>query len=365
MEKRDYYEILGVSKSSTTDEIKKAYRKMAIKYHPDKNPGDKASEEKFKEAAEAYEILSDKTKKQKYDQYGHNGDVGGFNGSSGGFGGMNMDDIFKQYGDVFGGHFNTNYGRSNVRKNVGKDLRVKINLNLSEIANGVEKKIKINKDVACSACDGSGAKNKASIVTCKNCNGTGQEMRITNTVFGQMQQITTCSTCNGDGKMIVDKCTTCNGSSLVKKDDVVTIKIPPGVFNGMNLSMERGGNMGAKNGIAGNLIILIEEIIHPLLKRDGINLHYNAPISFPDVVLGTTIEVPSVNDGVRMKIKVEPGTQSGKILRLQGKGLIDINNTNNTGDILVSVNVYTPQHLTDAEKQIIEKLQKNKNFKPN
>lgn len=367
MSKRDYYEILEITKSASADEIKKAYRKMAIKYHPDKNPGDKTAEEKFKEAAEAYEILSSPDKKQRYDQYGHAGLGGnsgfGGGGGRGGFGGMNMDDIFSQFGDVFGGHFGGGgSSRGGRRVNRGSNLRVKVKMNLEEIANGVEKKIKVNKYVACKPCRGSGAKDGSSFNTCSTCRGTGQVTRVTNTILGAMQTTSTCPTCGGEGQSITDKCTSCHGDGIVRDEEVISINIPAGVAEGMQLSVSGKGNMGARGGVAGDLIIVIEEIEHELLKRDGMNLFYDHFISFVDAAIGTQIEVPTI-DG-KAKIKVEPGTQSGKVLRLKAKGLPDIN-TYSRGDILVNINVWTPQQLTKDEKAILERLREAENFKPN
>jgi molecular chaperone DnaJ len=365
MAKRDYYEILEIAKNASADEIKKAYRKMAIKFHPDKNPGDKAAEEKFKEAAEAYEILSNADKKQRYDQYGHAGvgnNGGGFNGG-GGFGGMNMDDIFSQFGDIFGGHFggggNSRGGR---RVNRGSNLRVKVKMTLEEVANGVEKKIKVNKYVACKPCRGSGAKDGASFNTCSTCRGTGQVTRVTNTILGAMQTTSTCPTCGGEGQSITDKCTSCHGDGIVRDEEVISINIPAGVADGMQLSVSGKGNMGPRGGVAGDLIIVIEEVEHELLKRDGLNLFYDHFISFVDAAIGTQIEVPTI-DG-KAKIKVEPGTQSGKVLRLKAKGLPEINSYSR-GDILVNINVWTPQQLTKDEKAALERLRDSENFKPN
>jgi len=369
MSKRDYYEILEVPKGANTDDIKKAYRKMAIKYHPDKNPGDKAAEEKFKEAAEAYEVLSSAEKKQRYDQFGHagmgaNGGFGGAGGGRGGFGGMNMDDIFSQFGDIFGSQFGggSSRGGGGRRVNRGSNLRVKVKMSLEEIANGVEKKIKVNKHVACKPCHGSGAKDGASFNTCSTCRGSGQVTRVTNTILGAMQTTSTCPTCGGEGQSITDKCTSCHGDGVVRDEEVISINIPAGVAEGMQLSVSGKGNMGARGGVAGDLIIVIEEIEHDLLKRDGMNLFYDHFISFVDAAMGTQIEVPTI-DG-KAKVKIEPGTQSGKVLRLKAKGLPDIN-TYSRGDILVNINVWTPQQLTKDEKALLERLRDAENFKPN
>jgi molecular chaperone DnaJ len=362
MSKRDYYAVLEISKSASADEIKKAYRKMAIQHHPDKNPGDKASEEKFKEAAEAYEVLSNPQKKQAYDQYGHAG-LGGNAGFGGaGRGGFDMEDIFSQFGDVFGGHFGGGSRGGGRRVNRGSNLRVKVKLTLEEIANGVEKKIKVNKFVACKPCNGSGAKNGSGFNTCATCRGTGQITRVTNTILGAMQTSSPCHACGGEGKTITDKCTSCNGDGIVRDEEVISINIPAGVAEGMQLSVGGRGNMGARGGVAGDLIVAVEEVEHEELKRDGMNLFYEHFINFTDAALGTQIEVPTI-DG-KAKVKIDPGTHSGKVLRLKGKGLPDVNSYSR-GDILVNVNVWTPQHLSKEEKHILENLRNSDNFKPN
>ena len=365
MSKRDYYEILGVSKSASADEIKKAYRKKAIEFHPDKNPGDKVSEEKFKEAAEAYEVLSDQNKRQRYDQYGH----AGLGGGAGGFGGgsMNMDDIFSHFGDIFGGHFGGGFsgfggqrgGGQRVRK--GSDLRVKVKLNLAEIAAGVEKKIKVKKYVACSHCNSTGAANGSSSTTCTTCNGQGRVNRVQNTFLGQMQTAVECPTCGGDGKIIKDKCSHCSGEGIVREDEVITINIPAGVMEGMQLSMSGKGNAARRGGVNGDLLILVEEESHPELIRDDNDLIYNLLLDFPMAVLGGSVEVPTV-DG-KVKVTITPGTQPGKVLRLRGKGLPSVNNYGN-GDLLVNIGVYIPENLNKEEKNAIEKLAKSDNVKP-
>jgi molecular chaperone DnaJ len=365
MSKRDFYEILDVPKNASADEIKKAYRKMAIKYHPDKNPGDKAAEEKFKEAAEAYEILSNPEKKQRYDQYGHAGLGGAAGAGAGGFGGMNMDDIFSQFGDIFGGHFGGFGGggqRGGRRVNRGSNLRVKVKLTLEEIANGVEKKIKVNKYVACKPCSGSGAKNGGAFNTCSTCRGTGQVTRVTNTILGAMQTTSTCPACGGEGKTITDKCPACHGDGIVREEEVITLNIPAGVAEGMQLSVAGRGNMGARGGVPGDLIVVVEETEHEHLKREGMHLFYDHYITFADAALGTSIEVPTI-DG-KAKVKIDAGTQSGKVLRLKGKGLPDVNSYGR-GDILVNINVWTPQQLTKEERKILEDLRTAANFKPN
>jgi molecular chaperone DnaJ len=363
MAKRDYYEILGLAKNASEEEIKKAYRKLAIKYHPDKNPDDKSAEEKFKEAAEAYEILSNPEKRQRYNQFGHAG-VGGNSGHHGGPGGMNMDDIFSQFGDIFGGGFGFGGGggRGGGRRvNRGSNLRVKVKLNLQEIANGVEKKIKVNKYVGCKTCSGSGAKS-GQYDTCKVCNGSGVVTRVQQTILGAMQTQTTCSSCSGEGRIIKDKCNTCHGDGIVRDEEVININIPAGVADGMQLSMSGKGNAAPRGGINGDLLIAIEEEEHPHLKREGNHLIYSLSISFPDAALGTNVEIPTVDN--KVKVKIDPGTQSGKVLRLKGKGLPDVN-AYGRGDILVEISVFTPTHLTSDEKKTIEHFKQSKNFEPN
>jgi molecular chaperone DnaJ len=366
MSKRDYYEILGVSKSASADEIKKAYRKVAMQYHPDRNPGDKPAEEKFKEAAEAYEVLSDADKKAQYDRYGH---AAVNNGRSGFSGSGNMDDIFSQFGDIFGddvfgsffGGGRRGGGSSRARGVRGSNLRVKIKLNYEEIAKGVTKNIKVKKYVGCSTCGGSGAKDKSSIQTCGTCGGSGQVRRVSNTFLGQMQTVTTCPTCNGEGTTITAKCNACKGEGRVYGEETVTIDIPAGVQEGMQLSVGGRGNAGERGGPNGDLIVLIEEEQHEDLHRDGLNVAFELYISFSDAAFGTQIEVPTI-DG-KAKIKIPPGTQSGKIFRLKGKGFPGVNSYEK-GDQLIHVNVWTPQHLTPEEKNMLEKLSSSPNFQP-
>ncbi|KHJ39191.1 chaperone protein DnaJ [Pedobacter glucosidilyticus] len=368
MSKRDYYDILGVSKGASADEIKKAYRKLAIKYHPDKNPDDKASEDKFKEAAEAYEVLSNPEKRQRYDQFGHAGAQGGFGGGYGG-GGMNMEDIFSQFGDVFGGGspFDSFFGgggqsRGGRRVQRGSNLRIKVKLTLEEIANGVEKKVKVNKQVVCNTCDGTGAKDKSSFSTCKTCGGSGAVRRVTNTILGQMQTTSTCPTCNGEGSTISSKCTTCHGDGVTRGEETISINIPAGVSEGMQLSMGGKGNAAPRGGVPGDLIILIEEVPHETLKREGINIIYDLHVSFVDAALGTSVEIPTI-DG-KARIKLEPGTQGGKILRLKGKGIPEVNSYHK-GDQLIQVNIWTPKSINNEERELLEKLRASENFKPN
>jgi molecular chaperone DnaJ len=368
--KRDYYEILGVQKTVSPEEIKKAYRKVAMQYHPDRNPGDKSAEEKFKEAAEAYEVLSDTDKRAQYDRFGHaglsnNGRGGGFNG-----GNMNMDDIFSQFGDIFGDDiFGSFFGggrrggasNSRARGTRGSNLRIKIKLNFEEIGKGVTKNIKVKKHLTCNTCGGSGAKDKSSIQTCTTCGGSGQVRKVTNTFLGQMQTVTTCHTCNGEGSVVTSKCLVCKGEGRVYGEETVTIDIPAGVQEGMQLSVGGRGNAGEHGGPPGDLIILVEEEQHADLHRDGLNVAFELHISFTDAVFGMQVEVPTI-DG-KAKIKIPPGTQSGKIFRLKGKGFPSVNSYEK-GDQLIHVNVWTPQHLTPEEKAMLEKLGPSPNFQP-
>ncbi|MEP6683241.1 MAG: molecular chaperone DnaJ [Parafilimonas sp.] len=368
MTKRDYYEILGVSKSASADEIKKAYRKVAMQFHPDRNPGDKEAEEKFKEAAESYEVLSDADKKAKYDRYGHAAFApgsGGFSGSSN----VNMEDIFSQFGDIFGEDIFGNFfgggrrssGAGRGRGTRGSNLRVKLKLNYEEMAKGVTKNIKVKKYVPCTTCSGSGAKDKGGVQTCSTCGGSGQVRKVTSTFLGQMQTVSTCPTCNGEGSIITNKCTACKGEGRVYGEETVNINIPAGVQEGMQLSLGGKGNAGERGGAAGDLIVLIEEEAHKELQRDGLNVAFELHISFPDAVFGTNIEVPTI-DG-RAKIKIPPGTQSGKIFRLKGKGFPDVNGYGK-GDQLIHVNVWTPQNVTNEEQEMLNQMNTSPNFKP-
>jgi molecular chaperone DnaJ len=372
MSKRDYYEILGVTKSASADEIKKAYRKVAMQFHPDRNPGDKAAEEKFKEAAEAYEILSDNDKKAKYDRFGHQAFGPGQGGGGGGFhGGMDMNDIFSQFGDIFGdegfgGFFGGGGGRSSrggarARGQRGSNLRIKLKLNFEEIANGVNKQVKVKKHVLCTSCGGNGAKDKNSVQTCNTCNGSGQVRRVTNTFLGQMQTVNTCPTCNGEGNTVTAKCSACKGEGRVYGEETISIDIPAGVSDGMQLSMSGKGNAGERGGSPGDLIIMIEEEAHESLHRDGLNVAYDLYITIPDAIFGTSVEVPTI-DG-RAKIKIPAGTQSGKIFRLKGKGFPEVQGYAK-GDQLIHVNIWTPQQVSDDERAALEKMQTSENFIP-
>ena len=373
MEKRDYYEVLGVEKSASADEIKKAYRKKAIQYHPDKNPGDKEAEEKFKEAAEAYDVLSNPDKRARYDQFGHAGMSGaaGNGGPFGGFsgGGMSMDDIFSMFGDIFGGRsgfggFGGGYsgGGAQQRMHRGSDLRVKVKLNLKEISTGVEKKFKLKKYVPCSHCHGTGAEGDGGVETCPTCNGSGSVIRNQQTILGTMQTRTTCPNCGGEGRIIKNKCKECSGEGIVYGEEVVTVKIPAGVAEGMQLSMSGKGNAGKHNGMSGDLLILVEEEQDKELIRDDNDLIYNLLLSFPTAALGGAVEIPTI-DG-KVKVKIEAGTQPGKVLRLRGKGLPSVNGYG-TGDLLVNVSIYVPEALSKDEKKSLEELEKSDNFRPN
>lgn len=366
--KRDFYEILGVSKGASADEIKKAYRKVAMQFHPDRNPGDKAAEDKFKEAAEAYEILSDSDKKQRYDQFGHAGVGGASGGGPGGFGGggMRMEDIFSNFGDVFGEGFfgggqQRGGGRTRGTGARGSNLRVKVKLNYEELLKGAHKTIKVKKYVKCDTCAGNGAKDKSSIQSCGTCGGSGQVRKVTSTFLGQMQTVTTCPTCNGDGTMIANKCGSCKGEGRVYGDETISIDIPAGVQEGMQLSVNGKGNVGERNGYPGDLLVVIEEEKHPELIREGLNVLYELHLSFPDAVMGLEVEVPTVTG--KAKIKIPAGTQAGKILRLKGKGFPSVNSYEK-GDQLININVWTPQHLSSEEKSMLEKLKASPNFKP-
>lgn len=350
MAKRDYYDILGVSKDATEQEIKKAYRKVAIKFHPDKNPDDKEAEEKFKEAAEAYEVLSDGNKKARYDQFGHEGMKGGGGGHGGfGGGGMNMDDIFSQFGNIFGG----GGGGGGSRARTGSNLRIRLSLSLEEVATGVEKKIKVNRLVSA---DG------VTFKTCEACGGRGQVTRVVNTMLGQMQSASTCPSCSGSGKIIDQRPAGVDSSGLESKEEVVSIKIPAGVADGMQLSMSGKGNEAPGGGMAGDLIILIGEKDHEELQRDENNVLYDLHVSFPDATLGCEVEVPTLSG--KAKIKIPSGTQGGKLLRLRGKGIPDINGYG-SGDQLIYVNVWTPKNLSKDEKKMLETLRDSEHFHPN
>ena len=370
MAKRDYYEVLGVDKNASEEEIKKAYRKIAIKYHPDRNPGAKEAEEKFKEAAEAYDVLHDAQKRQQYDQFGFNGPAG-----AGGFGGFNggefsMDDIFSMFGDVFGGRGGFGgfggFGGGGYRQPAqhrGSDLRLKVKLSLQEVASGVTKKFKVKKDITCPHCHGTGAENGSASETCPTCHGSGVEIRTQQSIFGMMQTQTVCHTCGGEGKVIKNKCHECAGTGVVKGEEVVEISIPAGVAEGMVVNVPNKGNDGRHNGIPGNIQVFISEEPNDTFVRDGNDLIYNLLLDFPTAALGGNVEIPTI-DGSKVKIKIDPGTQPGKTLRLRGKGLPAVQRYGSgTGDVVVNISVYVPKTLSREEKETLEELQQSDNFK--
>lgn len=368
MAKRDYYEVLGISKDATDVEIKKAYRKLAIKYHPDKNPENSEAEEKFKEAAEAYEVLRDQQKRAQYDRYGHAGmgARGGFGGGAGG--GMSMDDIFSQFGDIFGDSgspfdsFFGGGGRTRGRRvQKGTNLRVKVKMTLEEIANGTEKKLRLKKQTACDTCGGTGAKNQQSFSTCSTCQGSGQVRQVSNTFLGQMYTTSTCPTCGGEGRVITAKCETCFGEGRTMGEEVISVKIPAGVRSGVQLTVRGKGNAAPKGGIPGDLIVVIDEQEHEVLQRDGNNVIYDMRISMPDAALGTEVEVPTL-DG-KVKVDIPSGTQGGKVFRLKGKGIPALEN-GLKGDQLIYVNIWVPKNLSTEEKKTLRHLRESDNFKP-
>ena len=366
-QKRDYYEVLGVAKTASEDEIKKAYRKIAIKYHPDRNPGDKEAEEKFKEAAEAYDVLHDPQKRQQYDQFGFNGPMGG--SGFGGFGGasMNMDDIFSMFGDIFGGHgfggFSGSGGRARAQQQRGGDLRLKVRLTLEEINKGVTKKFKVRKDIECAHCHGSGAEAGSGKETCPTCHGSGVITHTTQSIFGMMQTQGVCPTCHGQGEVIKNKCHECGGTGVVKGEEVVEIKIPAGVAEGMVVNVPGKGNAGPNSGISGDIQVFIEEEPSDTFIRDGNDLIYNLLLDFPTAALGGEIEIPTI-EGTKLKVKIENGTQPGKTLRLRGKGLPTVQGYGSgRGDLVVNISVYVPKTLSRDEKQALENFRNSDNFK--
>ena len=372
MAKRDYYEVLGVDKNASADDIKKAYRKMAIKYHPDKNPGDKEAEEKFKEAAEAYSVLSDADKKARYDQFGHAGVEGSGPDFSGGFGNLNeiRNDLFGgAFGGGFGGFsgfgggFGGQRGQRQQRVYRGRDIRVRVKLTLEEIAKGVEKEISIEKNVPCTECGGKGAKNSSDIKSCPACNGTGQVQRVVNSFLGQPVTYSTCQQCGGEGKIISNPCRSCNGTGLVRKRETIKVKIPAGVEAGMQLTLQGEGHAAKNNGINGDLLVVIEEQEHPNLKREGNNLYYTKIVSVVDAMLGAEVSIPCLDGDY--KIKVDPGTQSGEVVRLRGRGLPSVNGYGGTGDLYVKIAVWIPKKLSKDEKAIVESLRGKESFQPN
>lgn len=377
MAKRDYYEVLGVERSASAEEIKKAYRKAALKYHPDKNPGNKDAEDNFKEAAEAYDVLSNADKKARYDQFGHAGMSGAAGGGAGGGfsgGGFSMDDIFSQFGDIFGGHFGGGFGgggfggfngfgggsQGGRRVNRGSDLRVKVRLNLKEIVEGATKKLKISKFVPCDQCNGSGAKTQAGVSKCQTCGGSGVVTEVVDSFFGRAQTQRACPSCQGTGDVITDPCPKCKGEGVTRGEEVIEIKIPAGVGEGMQLSVSGKGNAARRGGMNGDLLVLIEEERNPQLIRDGNDLLHNHKISIPTAVLGGSIEVPTVEG--KANIKVAPGTKAGSVLRLKGKGIPDVNGRGR-GDILVVVDIDVPSKLTADDKKILEQMGQSPTFK--
>ena len=377
MEKRDYYEVLGVDKTASADDIKKAYRKKAMQYHPDRwvngtEKEKKDAEEKFKEAAEAYDVLSNPDKKSRYDQFGH----AGVQGAGGGSYDFDMSTIFERFGDIFGGMGGfgeffggmggfgggaTGRGGRTKRVRRGSDIRVKVKLTLEEIAKGCEKKLKIQKYVPCSTCHGTGAKDEKSVTTCPQCKGSGQVVHTQRGIFGIVQEATVCPNCGGSGEVIKDKCPNCNGSGVVKGEEIVSINIPSGVAEGMQLTVHGKGNAAPNGGMNGDLLVVIEEVEHEIFERDGNNLYLNYYISFPQAALGASVEIPLLEG--RAKVKIQPGTQSGQVLRLQGKGLPELN-SHRMGDLIVNVNVWVPKSLSKEEKAAIEKMSDSENFVP-
>ena len=357
MAKRDYYEVLGVDKNASPDELKKAYRKLALKYHPDRNPGDKEAEEKFKEAAEAYDVLSNPDKKARYDQFGHAGVDGAY-----GAGGMDMNDIFSQFGSIFGDLFGGGFGGGSQRRVLrGTNLRIKVKLTLEEIERGCEKKIKVSKYVPCKSCGGTGSRD-GKTETCPHCHGSGVVTETKRTILGMMQTQNACPQCGGEGTIVKDKCRDCHGDGIVKSDEIITINIPAGVQDGMQLAIHGQGNAAPRGGIAGDLIVLVEEQEHELFERQDANLYYNAFITFSQAALGASIEIPTLNG--KVKIKIDPGTPSGRVVRLRGKGLPVVNGYGR-GDMLVCLNVWVPKELTKDEKKMLEQLDSHQNFQPN
>ena len=367
MAKRDYYEVLGVDKKASEDEIKKAYRKIAIKYHPDRNPGDKTAEEKFKEAAEAYSVLSDKQKRQQYDQFGFDGPNmgGGFGGF--GAGGFSMDDIFSMFGDVFGGRGGfggfSGFGGGQRAQYRGTDLRLKVRLTLQEISTGVTKKFKVRKDIVCSECNGSGAQNGSGSETCPTCHGQGYTVRTVRSILGMMQTQSECPTCHGEGTVIKNKCPHCSGQGIVKGEEVVEINIPAGVAEGMVVNVPGKGNAAPHNGVPSNIQVYVEEEPNDTFVRDGQDIIYNLLLDFPTAALGGEVDIPTI-EGTKVKIKIEPGTQPGKTLRLRGKGLPAVQGYGSgRGDLVVQVSVYVPKTLDRQERQMLEQLRESDNFK--
>lgn len=364
----DYYQILGVERTASEDEIKRAYKKMAIKYHPDRNPGDKEAEEKFKQAAEAYDVLRDPEKRSRYDQFGKagvNGGAGGFRGFNGQ--GMNMDDIFSMFGDIFGGRHGFggfNSAENQTRQYRGSDLRLKVKVNLNDVMNGVTKKFKVRKDIICDECKGSGCEKGTSPETCSTCNGRGYVIRTQRSIFGMMQTQQPCPTCNGEGTIIKHKCHKCHGEGVVSGEEIIEAKIPAGVADGMMVNVPGKGNAAKHNGIPGDIQILIEEEPSKIFIRDENDLIYNLLLTVPQAVLGDDIEIPTV-DG-KVKIKIAPGTQPGKVLRLRGKGIPAIQGYGyGKGDLVINISVYIPEKINDKERKLFEEIRNSENVKSN
>jgi molecular chaperone DnaJ len=364
-QKRDYYEVLGVKKDASADEIKKAYRKKAMELHPDRNPNDPSAEAKFKEAAEAFDVLKDENKRARYDRYGHSGmHSGGFNEPD--FQNVSFEDIFSRFGDIFGSDMFGGAGgaRSRSQRRVGQpgdDMKLRLKLSLDEIAFGTEKTLKIKKHISCRKCNGSGAETSDDFITCSTCNGMGQVRQVSNTMFGQFVNVQTCPTCYGEGRVIKNKCSSCAGEGRVRGEETVKVKIPSGVSNGNYITLRGQGNAGIRGGEAGNLIVLIEEAEDDTFRREGDDIYYDLQLSVTDVILGTEVEVPTLKG--KAKLKVEAGTQPGKLLRMKGKGIVGLN-SKQPGDQFVEVNVYIPTALSDAERKTIESLKDSKNFDP-
>lgn len=366
MSKRDYYDVLGVSRDASEGDLKKAYRKLAMQYHPDRNKGDEEAAKKFKEASEAYEVLRDPQKRQRYDQFGHAGGQGGFGGAD--FDNVSFDDIFSRFSDIFGGDiFGSDPfgGRSGRRRRSsgqpGSDLKLKISLTLEEISTGVEKTLKVKKQVQCKSCNGTGAKTESDYQTCSTCDGHGEVRQVSRTMFGQFVNVQTCPTCQGEGRIIVNKCANCGGEGRIKGEETVKVRIPSGVSNGNYITLRGQGNAGVRGGESGDLVILIEELEHEHFERDGNHVLYDLLLSIPDAILGSEIEVPTLKG--KAKIKIEPGTQPGKLLRMRERGIEGLNGTGK-GDQLIRVNVFMPSKLSDAEKKLVQSLSESSNFTP-
>lgn len=370
MSKRDYYEVLGVDKNAGETDLKKAYRKLAMKYHPDRNKGDEKAEKKFKEASEAYEVLRDPQKRQRYDQFGHAGMNGGGYGGASDFGNADFEDIFSRFSDIFGGDFFGGEafggGRAQSRRRrgtgrPGSDMKLRVGLTLEEIAFGVEKTLKVKKQVACDSCNGTGAQTEADFETCGTCNGVGEVRQVSRTMFGQFVNVQACPTCSGEGRIIKNKCSECYGEGRLKSQEKITVNIPSGVANGNYITLRRQGNAGIRGGEPGDLIVLIEEKEHEHFERDGNDIYFDLHLSIPDAILGTDVEVPTLKG--KAKVKVEPGTQPGKLLRMKERGIRGLNNSG-TGDQFIRVNMYVPKDLTDEERKHVEALRGEKHFDP-